>query len=70
MSGGLAAMEQQKDNFESFNKILERELQRLRPQMPRNQRQTFLLVPRLGASKFDVDVRHMVRQVILQLSNP
>ena len=26
MSGGLAAMEQQKDNFESFNKILEREL--------------------------------------------
>ena len=63
-------MEQQKKIPESFNKILECELERLRRQMPRNQRQTFLLVPRLGASMFDVNVKHMVKQIILQLNNP
>ena len=68
MSGRLAAMEQQEDNFVCSNKIVRRALQRLRPQMLHNQRQRFLLVPRFDASKVDVDVQNMVKQIILQLT--
>ena len=68
MSGGLLAMEQQEDNFVCSNKMVRRALQRLRPQVPQNQRQTFLLVPSFDASKVDVDVQKVVKQSILQLT--
>ena len=68
MSGRLAAMEQQEDNFVCSNKMVRRALQRLRPHVPQNQRQTFLLVPSFDASKVDVDVQKVVKQSILQLT--